>query len=265
VNEPKPLRSGEHVAPGYRVFGLLRRGEDVDVYDVWSEERDCRCVVKALRPDRMTSRSARRRLLTEGRLLQSLAHPHLVRAYDVQERPTPLVVLETLTGDTLGYLIDDDGPRLPLFELGVLGVQLCSALTYLHRNGVLHLDLKPSNVICQGEQAKLIDLGIAAPPGRGRRGVGTPAYMAPEQIRGGTLSDATDVWALGVLLYEAATRVQPFGDDGWTNDAAVPTPIRRLRRLPPRIGETIDACLSPQPAGRPTIAVVAKRLRSVAV
>lgn len=184
MSEPRPLGSGEHVAPGYRVFGLLRRGEDVDVYDVWSEERDCRCVIKALRPDRMTARSARRRLLAEGHLLQTLTHPHLVRAYEVHERPVPLLVMETLTGETLGYMIDGDGPRLPVVELGALGVQLCSALSYLHHHSVLHLDLKPSNVVCQADQAKLIDLGIARAPGRGKPGIGTTAYMAPEQVRG---------------------------------------------------------------------------------
>ncbi len=74
-----------------------------------------------------------------------------------------------------------------------LGVQLCPALAYLHRNRVPHLDLTPSNVICQADQAKLIDLRIARPPGRCRAGVGTPACKAPEQVRGGDLAEATDV------------------------------------------------------------------------
>ena len=265
MTDPRPHRSGEHVAPGYRVFGLLRRGEDVDVYDVWSEERDCRCVVKALRPDRLTAHAARRRLLSEGRLLHAMTHPHLVRSYEVHERPVPLIVLETLTGATLGYIIDDGGPRLPLFELGALGVQLCSVLAYLHRHGVLHLDLKPSNVICQADQTKLIDLGIARAPGRGRPGIGTAAYMAPEQVRGGALSEATDVWGLGALLYESATRVQPFGEHGWSDEAPPMAPVRRLRRLPRQIAQTIDACLAIRPSDRPTITQVSRALRSAAV
>ena len=262
MSEPRPLRSGEHVGPGYRVFGLLRRGEDVDVYDVWSEERGCRCVIKALRPDRMTARSARRHLLAEGHLLQTMTHPHLVRVYEVHERPVPLLVMETLTGETLGYMIDGSGPRLPVVELGALGVQLCSALSYLHHHGVLHLDLKPSNVICQADQAKLIDLGIARAPGRGTPGVGTAAYMAPEQVRGRNLSEATDVWGLGAVLYEAATRVQPFGEHGWTDESPPSAPVGRLRRLPRQIAQTIDACLEMRPANRPTVAKVAQVLRS---
>ena len=262
MSEPRPVRSGERIAPGYRVFGLLRRGEDVDVYDVWSEERGCRCVIKALRPDRLTARSARRRLLAEGRLLQAMTHPHLVRAYEVHERPVPLLVMETLTGETLGYMIDGDGPRLPVVELGALGVQLCSALSYLHHHSVLHLDLKPSNVVCQADQAKLIDLGIARAPGRSKPGIGTAAYMAPEQVRGGTLSEATDVWGLGAVLYEAATRIRPFGEHGWTVETPPAASVRHFRRLPRQIAQTIDACLEVRPPDRPTVTQVARVLRS---
>lgn len=264
MSEPTPARPGEHIVAGYRVFGLLRRGEDVDVYDVWSESRDCRCVVKALRPDRIADRGATRRLLREGRLLQNMTHPHLVRAYEVHDRPLPAVVLETLTGETLGYVIDADGTRLPVAELGALGVQLCSVLSYLHRHDVLHLDLKPSNVICQADQVKLIDLGIAQAPGRGRTGVGSDAYMAPEQVTGGSVSTASDVWGLGAVLYESATRAQPFGEDGWSPDAPPAVPVRRLRRLPAGVADTIDRCLSREPTERPPLEVVARAMRSAA-
>jgi len=262
---PPAIRPGAGIAPGYRVFGLLRRGEDVDVYDAWSDERDARVVVKALRPDRAGDRTARRRLLEEGRTLLRLTHPNLVRAYEVIARPAPLVVLETLTGETLGHMIDGTGPRLPISELGALGVQLTSALTYLHRNGLLHLDVKPSNIVCESEQAKLIDLGIARAPGRGRKGVGTAAYMAPEQVRGGKLTPATDVWGLGVTLYEAATRATPFGDEGARGMNGPAPRIQTHRRLPRRVAELIDACLDSDPAGRPTLAQVTGVLRTVAL
>ena len=253
------------MAPGYRVFALLSRGEEVDVYDVWSDERDCRCVVKVLRPDRLSGGSARSRLLAEGRLLHSLTHPHLVRVYEVRERPTPLVVMETLSGATLGYMIEEEGPRLPVAEIAVLGVQLCSALTYLHRTGVLHLDLKPANIICQGADAKLIDLGIARAPGRRKRGVGTPAYMAPEQVRGGMLSAATDVWGLGAVLYESATRATPFGENGWGADGPGAVSVRRRRRLPRGVAQIIDGCLAPSPGDRPELSAVSRALRSALI
>jgi serine/threonine protein kinase len=265
VNEATAgVRPGRDLAPGYRVVQLLRRGEEVDVYDVWSAERECRCVAKVLRPDRLGDRAARRRLVGEGRLLASFAHPHLVRAYEVRIGRAPMVVLETLTGETLGHLVDRGERRLATVELGALGVQLCSALSYLHRNGVLHLDLKPSNVICQADQAKVIDLGIARPSGRGRPGVGTPAYMAPEQVRGGDLSTATDAWGLGALLYQSATRVAPFGEDGVGREPRRAAPVRTHRRLPGGVADIIDACLEPAPRDRPTVAQLATALREVA-
>ena len=77
---PAVLQQGARLARGYEVIALLRRGRDLDTYDVWSEERDCRCVAKVPRPDRRAHQPTRRRLRAEGRLLLSLAHPHIVRA-----------------------------------------------------------------------------------------------------------------------------------------------------------------------------------------
>ena len=103
---PPPLPPGAIIAPGYRVVGFLRRGRDLDVYDLWSESRNCRCVGKTVRPDRLEKRDARARLLREGKLLLRLTHPHIVRAYEVQTTPAPLVILETLPGETLSHLLD---------------------------------------------------------------------------------------------------------------------------------------------------------------
>ena len=89
-----PVAAGERLARGYEVIAHLRRGRDLDVYDVWSQERDCRCVAKAPRPDRRASTSTRRRLRHEGRLLLSLAHPHIVRAYELIERPDGYYVVD---------------------------------------------------------------------------------------------------------------------------------------------------------------------------
>src|SRR5262245_10554296 len=101
---------GDELAPGYTVIAHMRRGDPLDVYEVWSAERACRCVAKALRPDYLDDPHDRRRVLREGRLLQRLTHPHIVRAYETLTRPAPLVILETLTGTTLEYLIAES-PR----------------------------------------------------------------------------------------------------------------------------------------------------------
>lgn len=267
---PAPLSRGEHIAPGYTAIELLRRGDALDVYDAWSEERDCRCVAKMLRPDRRADRVVRDRLLHEGRLLLGFAHPHLVRAYEVIDRPSPVLILETLTGETLGHLIADRRHRLPVRDVAFLGLHLCSALRYLHQHDVLHLDLKPSNIMAECGTAKLMDLSIARSPGPGRRGIGTPQYMAPEQACGGTLSAATDVWGLGTVLFEALTGHRAGGAPGdhgprYGGDGPVTESVGVYRRLPPALVHLLDGCLAPRQEDRPPVAAIAAGLRQVSV
>lgn len=267
-------------APGYRTIELLRRGRDLDVYDVWSEERACRCVIKALRPDRLDRDGARRRLLEEGRLLRDLTHPHIVRAYEVAEEPVPMVVMETLTGETVGHMIDREA-ELSVPELAQLGLHLCSAIRYLHGHGILHLDLKPSNVIAECGKAKLIDLSVARPPGPAHAGIGTHYYLSPEQARGGDLGPAADVWGIGVVLFEAATGEPAFDDpdadgdehedldydeseslDGGDYPQLTATALRidELRPLPRELADLVAACLDPAPEKRPSVGELMRRL-----
>lgn len=282
-----PLAASAEVAPGYEVIEHLRRGRNLDVYDVWSTERACRCVVKALRPDRLDREGPRRRLLEEGRLLSMLTHPHIVRAYAVIEEPVPLVVMETLAGETLAHMVDVREVELTTAELAQLGLHLASAIRYLHAHGWLHLDLKPSNVIAECGRAKLIDLSVARPPGPAHGGIGTFYYMAPEQVRGGELGPAADVWGIGTVLFEAATAEPAFDDPdadeldyGETDepyDSDEPyesddrptgerfyvseypqlrTRARRIdehRPLPRELADLVAACLDPSPELRPSV------------
>jgi eukaryotic-like serine/threonine-protein kinase len=249
------LAADQMLVGGCRVVRHLRRGSDVDVYEVWSEERACTCVAKVLRPERSVNRRAALRLLREGRLLRRLAHLHLARAYAVYADP-PLVILEVLTGETLERRILNTG-RLSVDEAACLGVQLCSVLHYLHQQPLLHLDLKPSNIVCERGLAKVLDLNIARPPGRARRGVGTRHYMAPEQARGGLLTPATDVWGLGVVLFEAITGRPAFelvGDGPrYPQLVARARPLAGRRRIPPELARLVDAALDPAQDGRPTL------------
>jgi len=252
-----PLGAGEPLAPGYEVIRHLNRSRALDVYEVWSEERACRCVAKVLRPDRTDDRKRRNRLLKEGRTLKRLTHLHIVRAYETLEEPRPIVILETLTGDTLEHLIGvHRRRRLPLADVAYLGIHLCSAIHYLHRQGLLHLDLKPSNIVSDLGLAKVLDLSIARPPGRGRRGVGTRQYMAPEQARGGLLSEATDVWGIGAVLFEAATGRRPFEAESGRRYQQLERradPVRSHRRVPATFATAVDSCLEPEPPQRPTV------------
>ncbi|MGH3831241.1 MAG: serine/threonine-protein kinase [Pseudonocardiaceae bacterium] len=249
-----PVHPPDHqLAPGYQVIEHVRRGEELDCYEAWSAQRYCRCFIKTLRPDYVTDSTARRELRREARLLLSLTHPHLVRAYEYltsqpdQADQAPLLVLENLTGATLSYILHGQH-RLGASELGHLGQHLCSALRYLHSRGQLHLDVKPSNIIANHGVARLIDLSVARPPGPAAAGVGTPGYMSPEQVTGGELGPPADVWGVGLVLYQAATGIQPFD----IPDRPAPK-LRAHRRLPPEVAHTIDACLHPDPVARPTL------------
>jgi serine/threonine protein kinase len=278
--EPPPLASGAEIAPGYEVIGHLRRGNDLDVYDAWSSERGARCVVKAIRPDRLDRRRTREALVREGDLLVRLTHPHIVRGYESLTEPVPAVVTETLTGATLSRLIADSPPPSTA-SLAQLGLQLGSAVRYLHRNGYLHLDLKPSNVIAEAGRAKLIDLSLARPPGEHDAGIGTWHYLSPEQARGGVLTEAADVWGLGAVLFEAAAGEAPFDDDpdAWTDSSVEDEddeperypqlerrarPVAELRPVDPALAAVIDACLEPEPERRPDLVALMAALEPFA-
>jgi serine/threonine protein kinase len=276
----EPLEPGDVVAEGYVVVEHLSRGRVLDVYDSVSLERDARCIVKVLRGDRLDDTVAARRLVAEGRLMCRLTHPNIVRGYEVITDPrragTPTVVMEMLTGATLARVIDDAVPRLSVTEVAHLGMHLASALSYVHRRGWVHLDVKPSNVIASGGRAVLIDFSIARRPGRGSTGVGTWCYLSPEQARGGRIGPASDVWGLGAVLYEAVSGRCPFDDgSGHTAGSAdattsptsrdengrrthypqlvgPPAPLVSLRRLDRDLADLVTRCLAPEPAERPT-------------
>jgi len=251
--------TGGIVGPGYEVIEHLHRSRNFDVYDVWSEERACRCIAKVLCPDLLSDRKLRRGLIREGRLLERLKHPHIVRAYETLTEPQPVLIIETLTGETLAYMIDERRRRLPLADIAFLGLHLCSAVHYLHRHGLLHLDLKPSNIVSESQLAKLLDLSIARPPGKSRKkGVGTRQYMAPEQARGGLLTAATDIWGIGAVLFEATTGERPFGaydydEQRYEQLEHRAESVRSLRRVPTAFATLVDGCLEPEPARRPTL------------
>ena len=247
----KPFSPGRELAPGVHVEAHLHRSRHLDVYAARCERRGCSIVAKTVRPDRLARRDVAGDLLREGRLLRRLSHPHIVRGYEVHREPRPVVVLETVGGETLAHLLDRRS--LPARDIAQLGLQLASALRYLHAEGIVHLDLKPSNVVAApGGCAKLLDLSIARRPGRVPAGRGTWCNMAPEQITGVRVGPPADVWGLGTVLWEAATRENPFDDRDQLHERA--DPVRAVRaRLPRGLAAAVDACLEPDPEARPTL------------
>ena len=288
------LRAGEMIAPGYEVIEHLRRGKRLDVYDVWSIERTCRCVAKTITPDRLDEDKARTKLIGEAELLLRLTHPNIVRAYELAETAagTPVLILETLTGRTVSHLIDEFEDGMDLRDVMWLGVHLCSAIAYLHKHGCLHLDVKPDNVISEGGRARLIDLSISGREGASAAGAGTYDYLAPEQARGEDVDAATDVWGIGITLYEALTGTVPFEPDDDDDDEdhgsgstgnedssdytdasndydpdvhpqateRAPSVASRRDDLPPEVVAIIDACLEPAQKDRPSVEGLAAAL-----
>lgn len=248
------LRRGTRLGGRYRLLGRLHRSNHFDVFDAWDDVRWARCVVKTPRPDRRAAPATARTLRREGRRLMRLEHPHLVRAWDIGDDPVPYVVLETLTGQTLARHVEASEP-LDAVSTAWLGVHLVSACRYLHAHGLLHLDLKPANVVADGARAVVLDLSVARPPGRMRAGLGTWCYMAPEQARGGDVGAAADVWGIGMVLFELVTGEQALADvPGDTPQlGGRPPALRTVRRIAGPLAGTVDACLRADPRDRPTL------------
>jgi serine/threonine protein kinase len=230
-------------------------------------------VVKVVRPDQTQDSSALRGLRREYELARRLDHPVVLRAFRVvDEGPPPHLVLEHLDGPRLSSLLRRHGP-LPPQQLLPLGVEIASALHYLAAEGVVHLDVKPSNII-MGAPPRLIDLSIARTLGQAAdldQTVGTDRYLAPEQAdppRTGRVGSPADVWGLGATLFEAHAGYRPVEDGTTAADAPAalwwPQLVDQPRPLPSStpapLAELLRACLHPRPESRPLAAEVAEGL-----
>lgn len=254
---------GDEIAPGRRATALLGGGERYEAYLAWSEALMTPTVVKILRPERVGDGHALRAIAAEAALLRDLEHPSFMRIFGAElAGPRPFVELEFLDGPRLSTLLRRHGILIPE-QLFPLARQLAAALHYLHGRRILHLDVKPRNIV-MGPVPRLIDLSVArrfADLAKIRGPIGTDAYMAPEQANPalfGMIGPATDVWGLGVTLYEAATKRLPFprgnpqrsGAERWPQLEAGPAPAPA--KVPPQVAELLMATLERDPAKRPS-------------
>jgi serine/threonine protein kinase len=250
---------GDEIGAGREAVRLLGGGHRYEAWLAWDEHLRTLVVAKLLRPDQADDPAARRGLVAEARMLARLAHPLLVRSFGAElagERPQ--LVLEFVEGPRLSTLIRRYG--LIVEQVLPLALNLCSVLHYLAEERVVHLDVKPRNIIMAGSP-RLIDLSVARRLDelRALRGhVGTDAYMAPEQCdpeRWGAIGPASDVWGLGVTVHEAFTGELPY-----------PRPSRGLAHpqlahattiadgVPLVLQVLLLSCLEPRPTDRPTAA-----------
>lgn len=263
------LAPGDPLADELIAMRLLGGGTAYEAYLAFDEILHAPVVVKVVRPDLVDDPATLRGLEREAQMLADLAHPAIVRRFGVQlDGPRPHLILENLDGPRLSTLVREHG-ALPVQQLLPLALELASALHYLRVRDVVHLDVKPSNVI-MGAPARLIDLSIA------RRTeaaaalddvVGTDDYLAPEQAdpQGyGVPSPASDVWGLGATLYHAACGYAPYapGREGDALEVRYPQLTNRPRPMPyfveVDVAELVYRCMAPDPGDRPTPREVAQ-------
>jgi serine/threonine protein kinase len=220
-------------------------------------------VAKIVRPHLVDDGVVRRHLAREAELLQRLSHPVVVRGYGaVLDAPRPHVVMEHLEGPPLSTTIRRFGP-LSVDQLLPLGFQLATALWYLANEDVVHLDVKPRNIIL-GVPPRLIDLSVArsvVEAGDITAPIGTDAYMAPEQCDPtlGPISSPADVWGLGATLHHAISGDVPFPREEGFADDDLDGRFPQLREFPAMLPESCPSelemlvldCLEPDPGARP--------------
>jgi len=264
------LEPGSQLPGGRRVLHLLGGGDRFEAYVAWDDRLHAAVVAKVLRPHLLEDTRARAAMRREADALDHLRHPDLVRSFGaVLDGERPHLVLEYLDGPRLSTLVRRFGPLSPE-QLVLLGRRLASVLAYLATEGWVHLDLKPRNVIMTSTP-RLIDLSVARPiaDAKGRSGIGTALYMAPEQCdpqRSADIGPATDVWGLGATLHEAVTGRPAFATapDGpgypQLQFAAASLPAR----VPQPLAALIEACLAMRPDERPTAAQIDGALEPLA-
>ncbi|GAA2394413.1 serine/threonine-protein kinase [Dactylosporangium salmoneum] len=262
------------IARRYRLVSQAGSGGMAEVWQALDTRLDRTVAVKELLPELAGSARARERAVAEARAAARINHPNVAAVYDAGHRPrgvtrrVPYLVMEYVDGETLDRRLR--GPSsMPWREAAWIVAQVADGLAAAHLHRVVHHDVKPGNIMLTASQVKIVDFGLAsilsAVPG-GRTGglVGTPEYMAPEQLRGEPVTAATDVYALGLVLYQMLTGALP-----WT-EASRHALVRQRRactavRLPPmaevpaEIVGAVDACLADDPDARPS----ARRLAAV--
>ena len=205
---------GVFVGTRYRLVRRLGEGGTGTVYEARDRILNMPIAIKVLNSGLCRDRNAIAALKEEARIAIRLAHTHIVRLYDLQNAGHRyFLVMEYVEGSSLRRIMECEGPLSPATVAQVIGVS-AEALSYAHRHGVLHNDLKPDNLLLSGDGVlKLIDFGVACLIGSRYNSEwvsGTPAYMSPEQKRGETPDTRTDIFALGIIAYELLTGRTPF-------------------------------------------------------
>lgn len=250
---------GEVLAGRYRVVSFLGRGGMGEVYRAEDVRLDVEVALKFLSPELASDGAWLARLYAETRMAREVAHRHVCRVFDVGELQAEagggaFISMEYVDGEDLASLLRRIG-RMPRDKAAQIARQLCAGLAAAHERGVAHRDLKPSNVMIDGRgDVKLTDFGIAARAASGEGGrSGTPLYMSPEQLRGEAATAASDVFALGLVLYEMYTGRRAFEERsaGPGSGTHVEPASSIDPEIDPAVERVIHRCMEEDPARRP--------------
>ena len=247
----------------YQIVGELGKGSMGVVYQAHDPQIDRLVALKALRQDRLTSEDFVHRFLKEAKAIGRLSHPNIVTVYDVgEDHGTIYIAMEFLEGKPLNKVIEEK--RLSLKEIINLGIQAAETLDYAHQKGIVHRDIKPGNILVQASgQIKITDFGIAhiedpsaSVQTQAGEILGTPAYMSPEQVMSRPVDGRSDLFSLGIILYELTIGKRPFGGENLAaifnaiTQETLSQPTKANPDIPQGLSQIIMKCLNKKPDER---------------
>jgi len=268
--DAKDLLVGAKVAGRYWVLSMLGHGGMSVVYKAKTIHKGRIVALKTLRMQGLNDELVVKRFQREAELLSGLNHPRIVQCYDygTTTRGQPYFVMDYLQGMNLSSVIKNDGP-LDAVRFQHIFLQVCGAVDHAHRCGVIHRDLKPGNIMLsakagQRDFVKVVDFGIARFEEEAQRLTrlgevwGSPIYMSPEQCMGAALDARSDIYSIGIVMYEALTGKVPFFGKNYveTMTKQIGEPARMMREarpdlnIPPKIEAVVMKALSKEPDGR---------------
>lgn len=255
------LPKGTLLAGRYRIEGIAGIGGMGVVYQVTDQQLDISVAIKTLRRDRDLDAESLERFRRETLLARRVSHPNVVRLHDLgQDGDLLFITMDYVPGQTLREALAD-GP-MTVDAVTRMATQLAEALAVAHRQGIVHRDLKPSNILLDKEgQAYIMDFGVARSLEdrqltQAGQLVGTPAYLAPEQVRGETIDGRADLFSLGLVLCEALAGQPPDGDTtldellGRRASGQTPDPGKVIASLPSWLTRVLRRCLAADPSDR---------------
>ena len=244
----------------YRIVGRLGQGGMGEVYRADDLKLGQQVALKFLTAKVDQDPARLMQLHNEVRMARQVSHPNVCRVYDIDEvEGQTFLSMEFVDGEELASLLRRFG-RFSSDRALEIARQICAGLAAAHERGVIHRDLKPSNILLDGAgNARIADFGLAGAAGETVH-AGTPAYMAPEQIAGGTVTAQSDIYALGLVLYEVFTGVRAIEAKNVAElllkrEAGIVPPSQVLRDLDPAVDRAIMRCLERDPADRPASAL----------